>query len=297
MHSTTVRGALAAGACAVFIAATAIAAAAQPFDHLTCFKAKDTQVFKGLVTLDALQNQFDPSGQCVIKGKALLFCVPTDKTVDLFSPGKGNPQQQSVSGPVPIPDRICYKVKCPPPPATSEVVSDQFGTRTIAGFKPFLVCTPAIKGPVPTTTTTLPPTTTTSPPTTTTTTIPSGGPCTSNAECNANDYCAKAEGDCAGIGTCQPRPPACPALFAPVCGCDGITYTNACIAAKDGATSVGSQGACPCEAAGGACSTHADCCTGNFCSAGTCQQCKAAGTPCGAQIECCSGTCTNGLCQ
>jgi hypothetical protein len=35
-------------------------------------------------------------------------------------------------------------------------------------------------------------------------------------------------------GTCQPRPEGCPALYQPVCGCNGQVYPNACYAYRDG---------------------------------------------------------------
>lgn len=65
--------------------------------------------------------------------------------------------------------------------------------------------------------------------------------------CTATEYCAYMEGDSCGAADapafCRPRPIACAHESAPVCGCDGVTYDNACEAAMAG-TGVNNAGAC-----------------------------------------------------
>jgi hypothetical protein len=64
---------------------------------------------------------------------------------------------------------------------------------------------------------------------------------------NDKDYCAYEEGTCKKIadasGTCKPKPEMCPMIYAPVCGCDGQTYSNSCVAASHG-VSVAARGKC-----------------------------------------------------
>lgn len=69
----------------------------------------------------------------------------------------------------------------------------------------------------------------------------------SGETCGAGEYCHyEAEAMCGAAdatGECRPTPDVCPMVIAPVCGCDGRTYDNACQANAAG-TSVASDGRC-----------------------------------------------------
>lgn len=90
--------------------------------------------------------------------------------------------------------------------------------------------------------------------------------CTLNSDCATGEFCRTATGDCGGVGDCQVIPFVCTLQFDPVCGCDGNTYSNECIAWSAG-TSVDFEGECL-----SGCVTNADCAMDEFCmtSIGNC---------------------------
>jgi hypothetical protein len=66
--------------------------------------------------------------------------------------------------------------------------------------------------------------------------------------CSPTEYCDYAPAAMCGTfdasGTCTTRPDLCPAIVMPVCGCDGVTYGNACKAHRAGVDDA-TAGACP----------------------------------------------------
>jgi Kazal-type serine protease inhibitor domain len=122
-------------------------------------------------------------------------------------------------------------------------------------------------------------------------TVSSSGACASScgtgpgSACKAGEYCAYPDYACpapGAAGTCTTLPGGCSSIIAPVCGCDGATYPNACAAHEKGVT----------VSRDGACTTSTTIC-GGF-----------PGTPCAATEYCdygtgypCGGADNTGVCR
>ncbi len=77
--------------------------------------------------------------------------------------------------------------------------------------------------------------------------------CLATSDCADGEFCSF-ESECGEgpVGECTAIPEVCAEIYAPVCGCDAVTYGNACEAAGAG-VSVQSEGACPSEPGAGSC--------------------------------------------
>lgn len=143
------------------VAGVASLAGAQPvFDHLTCFKISDPVTPRVGYTVDINPKELDKFAPmlgdrttggifrpgCRVSLGAKYFCIDVEaaNAKQIVPPYTVATWLQH--GPDPG-DRLCYKLKCPPPVSDVEYpVVDQFGARTIKVRRTTaFFCTPAVR--------------------------------------------------------------------------------------------------------------------------------------------------------
>lgn len=113
--------------------------------------------------------------------------------------------------------------------------------------------------------------------------------CGGTAACGQEEFCKFPVGTCSNAGPrgfCQARPELCPMVLMPVCGCDDVTYTNACEATRAG-MNIKYERACGPFFCGGpdaiACGQNQYCAAADCESLGFCTErptvCEKTGTP------------------
>lgn len=70
------------------------------------------------------------------------------------------------------------------------------------------------------------------------------GGCVGNDDCAVFEFCAIPDRACSGVGECVARAGDCGPGLPEQCGCDGMTYQDACERAAAG-VSLASEGRCP----------------------------------------------------
>jgi hypothetical protein len=106
------------------------------YDHLECFKIKDSVKLQGVVDIPTLAGTpYDAAGCKITTAKK--YCKPAQKVVVTSTP-----PATPLPGPNLTSDYICYKIKCPKV-ELSGADTDQFGSHSFTKMKQSELCVPA----------------------------------------------------------------------------------------------------------------------------------------------------------
>lgn len=253
----------------IAVLALVASAAAQPTDHLACYKIKDAQA-KAIYT--ATVGGLTVQAGCTIKVPAALLCAPASKTdVTPAPPGGGGTGTPN--------SFFCYKVKCPKASLPRVNGADQFGDRSVTPSATKLLCAPL--GTPTTTSTTVASTTST------TIVCPSG-------EIDCSGVCTQTSTDPANCGRCGHQclqGEACvPTSQGSVCNC--LSPKTLCGITIGGNVLCNSVSPCTCsdlQTDSNSCGTCGNVCpAGSDCQDGRCVQTCCNFGDCGTQEFCCT---------
>jgi hypothetical protein len=125
----------------------AVAASAQPADHLQCYKAAPGLRVKGSLDVAPADGALPAAAGCKVRGP-VAYCAPATTANVHTTPAPGN----GAPGP-PQMRHLCYRIKCKTKGA-AVAATDRFGAFALQVGKSSLLCTPVAGGGTTTTTTT-----------------------------------------------------------------------------------------------------------------------------------------------
>lgn len=177
---------------------------------------------------------------CVSEGAAcpIIECPPPPPGCDACGPGELCCPSCPDAPPICTPGSTCPEVDCPPPPSCGGACgSGQRCCPGCDGAPPFCYAGDACPPPE----------------------CPPAARCDETRPCADGFYCDFDAG-CGGSGRCEPLPTGCTADCPGVCGCDGHTYCNGCVAAAAG-VDVAHTASCETRACAGRdyCDCHGGC--------------------------------------
>ena len=121
--------------------------------HLKCYKVKDPLKLRGpRPSWLELEGPDVGLEHCRIVGGFRLACAPVSMVITAPIDGRIGTAPLAPLTPTPlaseevlVQERLCYRIRCEEPPGldAQTIFTDQFATRRLSSFKPFILCGPA----------------------------------------------------------------------------------------------------------------------------------------------------------